>query len=195
MKAIKFFIVAMICFLFRIPQPGFSQVKTVEKVYRLDRIIVRDHPLKDEAMFVTPDVTVINVDKFQKVGAVQNIRDLLSEVLGLTVLTSSITPSPTESIYIRGLDQSRIQVFLDGRPVRLMGRKGYIKVDWTTMPLDNVETIEIIRGRHSLLYPFPWAARLILSPKKELKPMRSNPGCRRQLNLVPTGRRAIARVF
>ncbi len=32
-------------------------------------------------MVVTPDVTVINVDKFQKAGPVQNIRDLLSEVL------------------------------------------------------------------------------------------------------------------
>ncbi len=119
-----------------------------EKVYRLDKIIVRDHPVKDEGLFVTPDATVINVDKFQKAGPVQNIRDLLSEAMGVDVLRSSITPSPTDSIYIRGMDQSRFQVFLDGRPMRLMGRSGYIKLDWTTMPLDNVETICI---RH---YPF-----------------------------------------
>ena len=66
MRALKIFIAVMVCTLFLIPQQGFSQVETEEKVYRLDKIIVRDHPLKDEAMVVTPDVTVINVDKFQK---------------------------------------------------------------------------------------------------------------------------------
>ncbi len=50
MKVIKFFIAAMICFPFLIPQQGFSQVETEEKVYRLDKVIVRDHPLKDESM-------------------------------------------------------------------------------------------------------------------------------------------------
>jgi iron complex outermembrane receptor protein len=140
-----------------------------EKVYRLDKIIVRDHPVKDEGLFVTPDATVINVDKFQKAGPVQNIRDLLSEALGIDVLRSSITPSPTDSIYIRGMDQSRFQVFLDGRPMRLMGRSGYIKLDWTTMPLDNVETIEVIRGSHSLLYPFSMGGAINIITKKGIK--------------------------
>jgi iron complex outermembrane receptor protein len=159
-------------FLFSIPQYGLAQVekeKKGEKVYRLDKVIVRDHPLKDEGLFVTPDVTVINVEKFQKAASVQNIRDLLSEALGVNVLRSSVTPSPTESIYIRGLDQSRIQVFLDGRPVRLMGRSGYIKMDWTTMPLDNIETIEIIRGSCSLLYPFSMGGAINIITKKGIK--------------------------
>ena len=169
MKAIKFFISAMICFLFFIPQQAFSQVKTEEKVYRLDKVIVRDHPLKDESMVVTPDVTVINVDKFQKAGPVQTIRDVLSETLGLNVQSTSITPSPSESIYIRGLDQSRIQIFLDGRPMRLFGAYGYYKVDWTTMPLDNVETIEVIRGSHSLLYPFSMGGAINIITKKGIK--------------------------
>ncbi|RLB85435.1 MAG: hypothetical protein DRH24_02115 [Deltaproteobacteria bacterium] len=82
MEAIKkFFFIAIICSIFLIPQHGFSQVEKEEKIYRLEKIIVRDHPLKDKYMVVTPDVTVINVDKFQKAGPVQNIRDLLSEAL------------------------------------------------------------------------------------------------------------------
>lgn len=159
-------------FLFSIPQYGLAEVekeKKAEKVYRLDKVIVRDHPLKDEGLFVTPDVTVINVEKFQKAGPVQNIRDLLSEALGVNVLRSSVTPSPTESIYLRGLDQSRFQVFLDGRPMRLMGRSGYIKMDWTTMPLDNIETIEVIRGSHSLLYTFSMGGAINIITKKGIK--------------------------
>lgn len=77
----KIFLVAIICFIFFIPQHVFSQVEKEEKIYRLEKIIVRDHPLKNKYMVVTPDVMVINVDKFQKAGPVQNIRDLLSEAL------------------------------------------------------------------------------------------------------------------
>jgi len=132
-------------------------------------VIVRDHPLKDESMVVTPDVTVINVEKFQKAGNVHNIQDVLSEILGVSVLRSNITPSPSETVYIRGMDQSRIQIFLDGKPMRLMGRRGYYKIDWTTMPLDNVETIEVIRGSHSLLYPFSMGGAINIITKKGKK--------------------------
>lgn len=172
MKIMKFCLVIVMIGIFSISGPGWAQAvdsEKEEKVYRLDKVIVRDHPVKEEGLFVTPDVTVINVDKFQKAGPIQNIRDILSEVLGIDMLRSSITPSPTESIYIRGLDQSRFQVFLDGRPMRLMGRSGYIKLDWTTMPLDNVETIEVIRGSHSLLYPFSMGGAINIITKKGIK--------------------------
>ncbi len=174
MKIMRFGFVIMMSlfFFFSIPAHGLAQEVDLEKEgkrYRLDKVIVRDHPLQDESMVVTPDVTVINVDKFQKAGTVQTIRDVLSEALGINVQSTSITPSPSESIYIRGLDQSRIQIFLDGRPMRLFGAYGYYKVDWTTMPLDNVETIEVIRGSHSLLYPFSMGGAINIITKKGIK--------------------------
>ncbi|TET83708.1 MAG: hypothetical protein E3J46_11880 [Desulfobacteraceae bacterium] len=174
MKIMKFGLVIMmnVIFFFSISAHSLAQKvdsEKEEKRYRLDKVIVRDHPLREEPMVVTPDVTVINVEKFQKAGPVQNIRDILSEALGLNVQSISGTPSPSESIYIRGLDQSRIQVFMDGRPMRLFGAYGYYKVDWTTMPLDNVETIEIIRGSHSLLYPFSMGGAINIITKKGIK--------------------------
>lgn len=140
-----------------------------EKFYRLDNVIVRDHPLKEEPMVITPDVTVINVDKFKKPGSMETIRDVLSEALGLTVLQTSVTPNQSESIYIRGMDQSRYQVFMDGRSIRLHGSHGYFKMDWTTLPLDNVETIEVIRGSHSLLFPFSMGGAVNIITKKGKK--------------------------
>jgi iron complex outermembrane receptor protein len=178
MKVIRVFIVMMISLFFFVPQHVLAQgekEEKEEKVYRLDRVIVRDHPLKDEAMVVTPDVTVINVEKFQKAGSMHNVQDILSEILGVTVLGSNITPSPSESVYIRGMDQSRIQIFLDGKPMRLMGRRGYYKIDWTTMPLDNVETIEVIRGSHSLLYPFSMGGAINIITKKGKKTDEAKP--------------------
>jgi len=85
MKMTKIFFVMLISFVFIFcaveycPAHVDEGKEGGEQVYRLDKVIVRDHPLKDESMVVTPDVTVINVEKFQKAGSVQNIRDLLSE--------------------------------------------------------------------------------------------------------------------
>lgn len=177
MKMTKIFFITLISFVFIFcicaveycPAQVDEGKEGGDQVYRLDKVIVRDHPLKDESMVVTPDVTVINVEKFQKAGNVHNIQDILSEILGVSVLRSNITPSPSETVYIRGMDQSRIQIFLDGKPMRLMGKRGYYKIDWTTMPLDNVETVEVIRGSHSLLYPFSMGGAINIITKKGKK--------------------------
>ncbi len=68
-KLFNIYLVTMMSFLFLLSIPGYSsaQVEKEKKeghLYRLEKVIVRDHPLRDEAMVVTPDVTVINVDKF-----------------------------------------------------------------------------------------------------------------------------------
>jgi len=183
MKMTKIFFVTLISFVFIFcicaveycPAQVDTGKEGGERVYRLDKVIVRDHPLKDESMVVTPNVTIINVDKFKKAAVVQNIQDVLSEALGLNVLRTSVTPSQSETVYVRGLDQSRYQIFVDGRPMRLFGARGYYKIDWTTMPLNNVETIEVIRGSHSLLYPWSMGGAINIITKKgkktdEIKP-------------------------
>ena len=179
MKIVKFGIAGCMALflLLSVVTISFGQETDIEKKkpYRLDKVIVRDHPMRDESMVVTPDVTVINVEEFQKAGKIQNIQDVLSEALGVDVLRSSSVPSPSETVFIRGLDQSRIQIFVDGKPMRLMGRMGYFKIDWTTMPLDNVETIEVIRGSHSLLYPFSMGGAVNIITKKGKKTDEAKP--------------------
>ncbi len=175
MKIIRFGLSSWMVFLFIfIFSPFvFAQVtetsneeKIEEKVYRLDKVIVRDHPLKDESMVVTPQATIINVDEFKKAGKVDTIQDILGEALGISVLSSSVTPAQNEGVYIRGMDQSRYQVFMDGRPIRLHGSNGYFKLDWTSIPIDIIDTIEVVRGSHSLLFPFSMGGAVNLITKK-----------------------------
>jgi len=174
MKIMKFGLVIMMSLFFLLSVSAFgaeqeADSKKGEKLYRLDKVIVRDHPLRDESMVVTPQVTVINVDEYQKAGKVENVTDILGDALGLSVLQSSVTPNQSEGVYIRGMDQSRYQVFMDGRPMRLHGSHGYFKMDWTTLPVDNLETIEIVRGSHSLLYPFSMGGAINIITKKGKK--------------------------
>ncbi len=159
------------CFAEEEGEAGEEQIQP----YKLEQVIVRDHPLRGQALEITPDVTVINVDDFEKAGRMNDIQDLLEETLGLDVMRSNIGSSPSDQVYLRGMDASRYQIFMDGRPMRLMGRMGYYKVDWTTMPLNNVESVEIIRGSHSLLFPFSMGGAFNIITKKgkktdEIKP-------------------------
>ncbi len=163
-----------------------------DKVYRLDEIVVHGHPVRDEGLIVTPDVTVINVEKFIRPGRMENITDLLGEVLGITVLHSSVTPAQNEGVFIRGMDQSRFQVFMDGRPIRLHGSHGYFKMDWTTMPLTIVETIEIVRGSHSLLFPYSQGGVVNIITKKGIKTTELRPQGNARLGLGPYGDRNLS---
>jgi outer membrane receptor for ferrienterochelin and colicin len=174
MKFLRFGLAGLTGTLFLLSVTAFSSAQETdsekgEKVYRLDKVIVRDHPLKDESMVVTPEVTVINVDEYQKAGKVENVQDILGDALGINVLFSSVTPAQNEGVYIRGMDQSRYQIFMDGRPLRLHGSNGYFKMDWTTLPADMIETIEIVRGSHSLLFPFSMGGAVNLITKKGKK--------------------------
>ncbi len=143
--------------------------QTDQTTYQLEEVVVHAHPVSQEGLVVEPDVTIINVEKFKKPGRIENITDILGEVIGINVMQSSVTPAQNEGVYIRGMDQSRFQVFMDGRPMRLHGSNGYFKMDWTTMPLTNVETIEVIRGSHSLLFPFAQGGCINIITKKGVK--------------------------
>lgn len=180
MKFIRFGLAGWIglFMLFFIPTSVFAQETDSveeEKVYRLDKVIVRDHPLKEESMVVTPQATIYNVDDFKKAGKVETVQDILSEALGISVLSSSSTPAQNEGVYIRGMDQSRYQVFMDGRPIRLHGSHGYFKMDWTTLPIDIIETVEVVRGSHSLLFPFSMGGAVNLITRKGEKTDEARP--------------------
>jgi outer membrane receptor protein involved in Fe transport len=58
----------------------------------------------------------------------------------------------TDNLSIRGFSGNRILLNIDSRPVNASGAVGGYYVDWGTIPLDNIEKIELIRGGSSLRY-------------------------------------------
>jgi iron complex outermembrane receptor protein len=53
---------------------------------------------------------------------------------------------------IRGLSGNRIMLNINDRPVNASGVVGGYYIDWSTIPLDNIERIEIIKGGSSVRY-------------------------------------------
>jgi outer membrane receptor for ferrienterochelin and colicins len=120
-----------------------SSADTAEDVYRLDGITVTgtrtQKRLKD-----SPVVTeVITAEEIENSSAV-TVTDILEEY-GLVYTSNAMG----DYVQMQGMGEGRILYLIDGR--RVVGRIAQ-RINGETMPLGNVEQIEIVRGPQSALY-------------------------------------------
>ena len=104
------------------------------------------------AVTYTPTSTIINVDKYTKAGKVNKIEDVLQNAAGVDVLKSSGVPDSQSVVMMRGFDDSRFVLAIDGRPITGSSGKANTSIDWSSISLEDVEKIEIIRGGASAAY-------------------------------------------
>jgi len=125
---------------------------------------------------ITTEKTVIRMDEFKKPGEVRTLTDVLTEIGGVDVMRSNpIMASPGDEVSIRGLNEGRMVIEIDGRRINHTGHYGRYVVDWSALNMDDIERIEIIRGGHSVLHPFAIGGVINIITKKgkktdELKP-------------------------
>lgn len=104
---------------------------------------------------ISTDRTIIYLDEFRKPGFTRSLEDVLRELGGIDVLRhNGLMASPGDEIAIRGLSEGRLVVEIDGRRINHTGHFGRYVVDWSTLNIDDIERVEIIRGSHSVLHPF-----------------------------------------
>ena len=99
---------------------------------------------------VPMSVTVLTRDEVLQSPA-QAVDDLLRIVPGVNLpAASSLVSHPTsQSVSMRGLGRGRALVLLDGVPLN-DGFGGW--VNWTKIPYQNIERIEVVRGGSSSVY-------------------------------------------
>ena len=125
---------------------------------------------------ITTEKTIIRMDEFKKPGEVRTLTDVLTEIGGIDVQrTNPLLASPGDEVSIRGLNEGRMVIEIDGRRINHTGHVGRYIVDWSTLNMDNIERIEVIRGGHSVLHPFAIGGVINIITKKgkktkELKP-------------------------
>jgi outer membrane cobalamin receptor len=125
---------------------------------------------------ITPDKTVINMNEFQRPSGVRTLTDVLSEIGGVDVQRiNPLMASPGDEVSIRGLNEGRMVIEIDGRRINHTGHSGRYIVDWSTLNMDDVERIEIIRGGHSVLHPFAIGGVINIITKKGKKTAKVKP--------------------
>lgn len=145
MEHFIFFVVSIIIFI-SIPFSLFAQ----EKEVTLDKVVVTATRDEQEIRKIPANVTVITKEKIAGSNA-QAVTDVLKDEVGVVVRDLSGT-GKNASVDIRGFGETgplNTLVLVDGRRVNEIDLSG---VDWTQIPLDQIERIEIVRGAGSVLF-------------------------------------------
>jgi iron complex outermembrane receptor protein len=129
--------------------PGAYLAQAAEKA-KLPDVSVTATRSERELDKVPRNVTVITRDEIQALSPL-TITDVLKTVAGLTVRDYTGTGA-LASVDLRGFGETgglHTLVMVDGRRINQIDLSG---VDFSTIPVENVERIEILRGPASVLY-------------------------------------------
>lgn len=115
--------------------------------YDLEEIVVTANAERPAMATDTVNVKVVSP------GKAASIPELLRQTSGLDIqMRTKEGDSQDGTVKLRGYDARRFAVLVDGRPVNMSGVMGGSYVDWTTIPLDMVEKIQIIKGAKAAAY-------------------------------------------
>jgi len=114
-----------------------------------------------------PNMTVVKTDLFPLTIGV-TLDTILARQPGVDVqrLQEVGTAADDDSIKIRGLGARRIKVLRNGRPLNTSGAAGGYFIDWTMIPLNNADRIEVIKGVGDPRYGNVLGGVINLVPKK-----------------------------
>ncbi|HYM92115.1 MAG TPA: TonB-dependent receptor plug domain-containing protein, partial [bacterium] len=95
-------------------------------------------------------ISVITADEIARLGAL-SVGDAL-RILAEVRIKDSGGPGSLTTVSIRGSTSTQVLILLDGVP---LNRPDQASVDLSTLPIQNVERIEVLRGPFSAIYGSP----------------------------------------
>jgi iron complex outermembrane recepter protein len=124
-----------------------------EQTVDLGPVVVTATRQEEASLRIPSLVTVITKEEIKKSGA-KDVGDILNTETGIWVANTSGSTPFGNLIDGRGFNNgggngSRMLVQIDGRRVNLADTSN---PDWTSIPIDSIERIEIVRGASSSLY-------------------------------------------
>jgi len=124
--------------------------KEKKKVLKVGEIQVTAS--RDKGIVVVPSMTAISVEEYKIPGTLQNIVDILKDQAIIDFRGKSDLVPDYDTIHMRGFDATRFVTAVDGLNIQTAGGIGTTQVDYGTLPLWLIESIEILPGPHSAFY-------------------------------------------
>ncbi len=121
----------------------YSADKT--KHLTMEEIVVTEEVLVDSSLIVLGTKTI-------EKGKNLSIPDVLKYEAEIDISRRALVGDTGDILSIRGLSGNRIMLNIDGRSINAAGVQGGYFIDWSTIPLDNIEKIEIMKGGSSVKY-------------------------------------------
>ncbi len=152
MHTTKFFLLFFSVFLFPAliyPQNSLIKKNDSSLYYKLNDIVIT--ATKTPTRFLEIANSISTIDSVQIANSnVSNLFDLLKHETGLS-FTRQGGNGTLSNLYIRGSNSSHTLVLIDGVEMNLTNDPSGV-YDFSALPIDNIERVEVLRGPQSTLY-------------------------------------------
>ena len=148
MKGLKLVLILTGIMVFFSAGTGWAEEKG-KKIHTLEEIVVTATKTEKEIEDVPGSVTVITAEEME-LRNMDTVDDALSDIKGIFTKRNKGLMDSTSSVNMRGFKGNQYTlVLLDGQPLNDAYTGG---VEWGSLPVENIERIEVIRGAASALY-------------------------------------------
>ncbi len=153
---------------------GYAQVKDSVKVKQLDEVVFSDTKFaqsKEKSGKVITKITAAELQK--KLG--QTLASVLNSVAGVEINGTQSANGKNLGYYIRGGKNQQVLIVIDGNPVTDASGISF-EYDLRLLPIDQIESVEIMKGAASTLYGSGAATAVIniTLKKSSKKPLQAN---------------------
>lgn len=153
---------------------GYAQEKDSTKVNQLQELVISDTKFAQSKEKSGKVITKISAEELQKKSG-QSLASVLSSVAGVEINGNQSANGKNLGYYIRGGKNQQVLVLIDGNPVTDASGISF-EYDLRLLPVDQVESIEIMKGAASTLYGTGAATAVIniILKKSSKKPLQAN---------------------
>lgn len=154
---------------FILPQASWAEEKD-KGPYKLKNIVVTG--VKEEVkekIAISALSEVIELDKLETTETTQRLQDLFNYMPGVDMIRTSTVTEAGDPLKLRGFGSKRMAILLDGRPLNKVGCMGSSNLDWSSLSLEAVEKVVVVRGGCTALYGGAIGGVINIITRKELK--------------------------
>lgn len=166
--------ISISAFLALVTTCGYAQEKDSTKVNQLQEVVISDTKFAQSKEKSGKVITKISSNELQK-KAGQSLATVLSSVAGVEINGNQSANGKNLGYYIRGGKNQQVLILIDGNPVTDASGISF-EYDLRLLPIDQVESIEIMKGAASTLYGSGAATAVIniTLKKSSKKPLQAN---------------------
>ncbi|MBM4136806.1 MAG: TonB-dependent receptor [Nitrospira sp.] len=120
-----------------------------EDKIKLEEVVVTATRIEESVEDIAQDVTVITKKEIES-GSYRTVPEIIRNVSGLNLFEYGNRGS-SASVSLRGSTSEQVLILIDGKRLNKPGDGG-VDLNTISIPLENIERIEILRGASSALY-------------------------------------------